>query len=89
MKTILIILAIIGLLKLVSLFIMVYIEIKFKLKPDGYIELEKTYGVFKTEYFYIIPTIAFNKCGKYFEVSFRWLIFDYYSAYKLKYEEDE
>lgn len=89
MKTILIILAIIGLLKLVSLFIMVCIEIKFKLNPNGYVEMEKTYGLFKLEGFYIIPTVTFNKCGKYFEVSFRWLIFDCYSAYRLKYEGDE
>ena len=89
MKTILIILAIIGLLKLVSLFIMIVIEVRFLFRPKGYIEIEKDYGLYRTDKLYIIPTIGISKTGKFFEISAYWLYTEYYAAYNLKYEEDE
>lgn len=90
MKIALIILAIIGLLKLVSLFILCIIEVYNRIKGTKYIEIEKVYGIYKPEGFYIIPTI---KCDIYgdspvrFDLSFIWFKLEYYSSYCLKYED--
>lgn len=92
MKIVLIILAIIGLLKLVSLFILCIIEVYNKLKDTKYLEVNKTYGIYKPGDFYIIPTITCSVYGNHpirFDISFMWLNLKYYSSYCLIYEDDE
>lgn len=92
MKVVLIILAIIGLLKLVSLFILCIIEVYNKLKDTKYLEVNKTYSIYKPEDFYIIPTITCSVYGNHptrFDISFIWLKLKYYSSYCLTYEDDE
>jgi hypothetical protein len=57
MKILLIILSIIGLLKLVSLFILCIIEVYNKIKGTDFIELEKVSGIYKSNELFIIPSI--------------------------------
>ena len=87
MKIILIILAIIGLLKLVSLFILCGIEIYHKIKEIDIDGVRKDSGIYKTDYFYIIPSIKAIISGEYFEISLVWLCFEYYCAYKINKDE--
>lgn len=90
MKIILIILSVIGLLKLVSLFILCVIELYYKCTSQNFLEIGKDYGIYcKETDCHIIPTISFNKVGSYFEVKANFLKWEYYSAYKLKFDEDE
>ena len=89
MKIVLIIISIIGLLKLVSLFILCVIKVVYYLKKDEIIEIQKSYYIYKVLQFYIIPTIRINKYDKYFEVEFAWFNVEYYSSYTLIREEDE
>lgn len=86
-NTILIILSIIGLLKLVSLFILFIIELYYKIKNIPIVEIRKTYGIYKDDNIYIIPTIRFSKTNKYFEIMIEFLCFQYYSCYSV--EQDE
>lgn len=91
MKTLLIILAIIGLLKLVSLFILCIVEIHYKINSTikkTFLQIKKEYGIFYTSSLYIIPTITVN-ISHYFEFSIKWLCVDYYCSYWLTFEEDE
>ena len=87
MKILLIILSIIGLLKLVSLFILCCIEIYHKIKDIDIDGVRKDSGVYKTECFYIIPSISFTISGKFFEINFNWLYFEYYCAYNINKDE--
>lgn len=90
MKILLIILAIIGLLKLVSLFIMFLIEVYQKFNNKEFIQIKKEYGIFyKDIEFYIIPSISFTKCNKYFEIMVDFIKWEYYAAYSLDFEDDE
>ena len=66
MKIVLIILSIIGLLKLVSLFILCVIKVVYHLKKDEIVEIQKSYYIYKTSEFYIIPTIRISKYNKFF-----------------------
>ena len=88
MKISLIILAIIGLLKLVSLFILCAIELYCHFNHININNIEKEYGLYKDDIFYLIPTISFSKGNVYFELMACWLCFQYYSAYSIKKYED-
>lgn len=89
MKILIIILSIIGLLKLVSLFILCVIEIYYRI-INTYIDgITKQYGIYKDDSWYIIPTIRISKCDKYFEIMVQWLCFQYYSSYKIDKDEEE
>ena len=89
MKILLIILSIIGLLKLVSLFILCCIEIYHYIVKVDINGITKEYGIYNNDMWYIIPTISFSKCGKYFEFMIYWLCFQYYSSYKIDKDEEE
>jgi len=89
MKIVLIILSIIGLLKLVSLFILCVIKVVYYLKKDEIVEIQKSYYIYKVLEFYIIPTIRISKYNKFFDVEFIWFNVQYYSSYTLIREEDE
>ena len=85
----LIILAVIGLLKLVSLFILIVLQLYNKLKGNPICTANKDYCFYITDSFYVIPTIEITKAGKYFEIAFYWLKFQYYEATKFEYEKEE
>ena len=89
MKILLIILSIIGLLKLVSLFILCVIEIYHRIVKVDINGITKQYGVYKDDSWYIIPTIRISKSGKYFEIIVEWLCFQYYSAYNIDKDDEE
>ena len=88
MKIFLIILSIIGLLKLVSLFILCIIEIYYRIIKVDIDGIDKQYGIYKDDGWYIIPTIRISKCGKYFEIMVEFLCFQYYISYKID-KDDE
>ena len=88
MKILLIVLSIIGLLKLVSLFILCIIEIYHRIVKVNINGITKEYGMYKDDSWYIIPSIKVSKSGKYFEINVEWLCFQYYSAYKID-KDDE
>lgn len=83
MKILLIILSIIGLLKLVSLFILCVIEIYHSIVKVDIDGITKEYGIYKDDSWYIIPTIRVSKCNKYFEIMVEFLCFQYYASYKI------
>lgn len=89
MKIFLIILSIIGLLKLVSLFILCIIETYYCIIKKYINGITKQYGIYKDDSWYIIPTIRISKCGQYFEIMVEWLCFQYYSSYKIDKDEEE
>ena len=89
MKILLIILSIIGLLKLVSLFITFVIETYYRIVKVDINGITKQYGIYKDSQWYFIPTISFSKTNKYFEIMFYWLCFQYYSSYNIDKDEDE
>ena len=89
MKILLIVLSIIGLLKLVSLFILCVIEIYYRIIKKDINGITKQYGVCKDDSWYIIPTIRVSKCNKYFEIMIEWLCFQYYSCYNIDKDDDE
>ena len=87
MKILIIILSIIGLLKLVSLFILCVIEIYCSYKDKNINGIKKSYGIYKDDSFYIIPTIRVSKSNEYFELMVEFLCFQYYSAYHIDKDE--
>ena len=89
MKILIIILSIIGLLKLMSLFILCIIEAYYHNKQPSINGITKQYGIYKDDSWYIIPTIRFSKCNKYFEIMVEWLCFQYYSAYNIDKDDEE
>ena len=89
MKILIIILSIIGLLKLVSLFILCVIEIYYFVIKKDINGIDKSYGIYKDDSWYIIPTIRVSKCNQYFEIIVEWLYFQYYSCYKIDKDEEE
>jgi hypothetical protein len=89
MKILIIILSIIGLLKLVSLFILCGIELYYKIKVVEINGIEKGYGIYIDDSWYIIPTIRISKTGKYFEIMIEFLCFQYYSCYNIDKDEEE
>ena len=89
MIILLIILSIIGLLKLVSLFILCIIEAYYYNKEPTIYGITKQYGIYKDDSWYIIPTIRISKTNKYFEIMVEWLCFQYYSSYNIDKDDDE
>lgn len=89
MKILIIILSIIGLLKLVSLFILCVIEIYYRIIKKNINGITKQYGAYKDDSWYIIPTIRISKCNEYFEIMVEWLCFQYYSSYKVDKDDEE
>lgn len=89
MKILIIILSIIGLLKLVSLFILCVIEIYYRIIKTYINGITKQYGIYKDDCWYIIPTIRISKTNKYFEIMVEWLCFQYYSSYNIDKDEEE
>ena len=87
MKILLIIFSIIGLLKLVSLFILCFIEAYYRIVKVDIDGIKKYYGIYKDNSWYIIPTIRVSKCGQYFEIMVNFLCFQYYSSYKIDKDE--
>ena len=83
MKIVLLILAILGLLKVISLIIFLAIEAKYKASNKQIDGLKKHYGFYADDSFYLIPTIRFCKNSHYFEVMIEWLWFQYYSSYSI------
>ena len=83
----LIILIILGLLKLVSLFILCVIELYYRIVGISIDGVRRDSGIYKDDSFYIIPTIHFIKCNKYLEVSVWFLCFRYYNAYSINKDE--
>ena len=89
MKILLIILSIIGLLKLVSLFILALLQIYHYIKGNKVIEAHRDSCFYIEDNFYILPTIAISHTGKYFEIMFHWLKFEYYETTGLEFENEE
>ena len=89
MKILLIILSIIGFLKLVSLFILCVIEIYYRIIKKDINGIDKSYGIYKDDSWYIIPTIRVSKCNQYFEIMVEFLCFQYYASYKIDKDDDE
>ena len=79
----------IGLLKLVSLFILCVIEIYYRIVKVDINGVTKEYGVYKDDSWYIIPTIRVSKCNKYFEIIVEWLCFQYYNCYNIDKDDEE
>ena len=89
MKIVLITLAIIGSIKLSSLFILALLQIYYYIKGNKVVEAHRDSCFYIEENFYIIPTIAVSHTGKYYEIIFHWLKFEYYEATALEFENDE
>lgn len=89
MNIILIILSIIGLLKLVSLFILALLQIYHYIKGNKVVEAHRDSCFYIESNFYILPTIAISHTSRYFEIMFHWLKLEYYEAICLDFEKDE
>lgn len=89
MNIILIILSIIGLLKLVSLFILALLQIYHYIKGNKVVEAHRDSCFYIEDNFYIFPTIAISHTSRYFEIMFHWLKLEYYEATCLTFEKDE
>ena len=89
MKILLIVLSIIGLLKLVSLFILALLQIYHYIKGNKVIEAHRDSCFYIEDSFYILPTVTISYTGKYFEIMFHWLKFEYYEGTGLEFEKDE
>ena len=89
MKILIIILSIIGLLKLVSLFILALLQIYYYIKDNKAVEAHRDSCFYIDYNFYILPTISISYTGKYFEIMFHWLKFEYYEVTNLEFENDK
>ena len=89
MKILLIILSVIGLLRVVSLFILVCTEVYYKIKKVDIMGIKRTHGIYKISECYIIPTFKASFTNGYFEPAFMWLWFEYYCCYSIDKDEDE
>ena len=87
MKILLIILSIIGLLKLVSLFILALLQIYHYIKGNKVIEAHRDSCFYIGDNFYIFPTIAISYT-KYIEVTVHWLCIEYYESTCLEFENE-
>lgn len=74
-------------LKLVSLFILCIIEIYHRIIDEFINGISKSYGIYKDDSWYIIPTIRVSKCNQYFEIMVEFLCFQYYASYKIDKDE--
>ena len=89
MKILIITLSIIGLLKLVSLFILALLQIYHYIKGNKAVEAHRDSCFYIEDSFYILPTISISYTGKYFEIMFHWLKFEYYEVTNLEFENDK
>ena len=89
MNTIIIILAVIGLLKVVSLFILFIIKIYYAIIKVDNEGITRSADIFKDSQWYLIPTIGIVKGTKFLEISVCWLCFLYYVAYNINKDENE
>lgn len=91
METVIIILAIIGLLKVISLFILCIIKLYNKLISTSFDSIEKTYTIDTVNEFSLIPSIKFIYTSelKCFEIIVSFLNIEYYSCYSLTYLIDK
>lgn len=89
MEILLIILSIIGLLKLVSLFILALLQIYYCIKGNKIVEAHRDSCFYIEDSFYILPTVKISHTTKYFEIVFHWLKLEYYEATCLTFESDE
>ena len=89
MKILIIILSIIGLLKLVSLFILALLQIYHYIKGNKAVEAHRDSCFYIEDSFYILPTISISYTDKYFEIMFHWLKFEYYEVTNLEFENDK
>ena len=88
MKILLIILSIIGLLKLVSLFVLFMSQLYYHIKGKQSIELHRdSLFYFSMANFYIIPTVKIYN-STYLEIEMYWLGIEYYQAYKMEFEDE-
>ena len=83
MKILLLILSIIGLLKIVSLFILCIIEIYHRIVKINIDGITKQHSIYKSDSWYIIPTISISKSTQWFEIIVEFLCFQYYASYKI------
>ena len=89
MKICLIILALIGLLKVVSLFILFGVELYCRKRKIDINGVRRDSGVYFDSQWYIIPTISFSKTNKYLEIMIYWLSMQLYYSYSIDKDEDE
>lgn len=91
MKILIIILAIIGLLKVISLFILCIIKLYNKILSTSFDSIEKTYAINTVNEFNLTPSIklSFTKELKFFEIIVSFLNIEYYSCYSLLYITDK
>ena len=89
MKILIITLSIIGLLKLVSLFILALLQIYYYIKGNNVTEAHRDSCFYIEDSFYILPTITISYTSKYFEIMFHWLKFEYYEVTNLEFENDK
>ena len=89
MIILIIILSIIGLLKLVSLFILALLQIYHYIKGNKVIEAHRDFCFYIEDILYILPTVAISYTGEYFEIMFHWLKFEYYEATGLEFKKDK
>ena len=59
------------------------------IKGNKAIEAHRDSCFYIEDSFYILPTVAISCTGKYFEIIFHWLKFEYYEATSLEFEKDE
>ena len=86
---ILIILSIIGLLKLVSLFILALLQIYHYIKGNRIVEAHRDSCFYIEDSLYILPTIQISYTSRYFEIMFHWLKIEYYEATGFTFEKDK
>lgn len=89
METVLIILAIIGLLRLMSLFILVCVETYFRIKKIDIMGIKRTHGIYNISEWYLIPSFKFSFENGYFEPVIMWLNFEYYCCYSIDKDDEE
>ena len=89
MKIVLITLAIIGSLKLLSLFVLALLQIYYYIKGNKVVEAHRDSCFYIEDNFYILPTIAISHTSRYFEIMFHWLKLEYYEATCLTFEHDK
>lgn len=72
-----------------SLFILCVIEIYYRIIKVDIDGIDKNYGIYKEDDWYIIPTIKIIKSSKYLEIIVIWLCFRYNNSYKISKDEEE
>lgn len=86
METVIIILAIIGLLKVISLFILCIIKLYHKVISKDFTDITKCYTIDIVNEFNLIPNIKFIYTSRLdcFEIIVSFLNIEYYSCYSIR-----